>query len=106
MIPLQNVPRPRHGIFGQFQKFSFCFTFSKEGKELRSAPLDGAGTRPENGPEVVSGVLEVDGREEFFDLDSLHDLIGVRIRSCTCIIRKILSWRENSRATAGLVWRN
>ncbi|WP_415791578.1 hypothetical protein, partial [Deinococcus saxicola] len=39
-----------------------------------------AGTGPINGPEVVSGVLELDGREEFFDLDSLQDLIGVRIR--------------------------
>ncbi|WP_217694929.1 hypothetical protein, partial [Deinococcus marmoris] len=78
MIPLQNVTRPRDGVFGQFQKLSFCSAFRKEGKELRSAPLHSAGTGPINGPEVVSGVLELDGREEFFDLDSLQDLIGVR----------------------------
>lgn len=80
VIPLQKVTRPRDRIFGQFQKLSFCFAFCQKGKKLRSAPLNGAGAGPINGPEVVSGVLELDDREEFFDLKSLQHLIGVRIR--------------------------
>jgi hypothetical protein len=79
VIALQDDARPRDGIPGQLQKFSFRFAFGKEGKKLRPAPLDGAGTGPEDGPEVIGGVLELNGRVEFFDLDSLHDLIGVRI---------------------------
>ncbi|WP_156039557.1 hypothetical protein [Deinococcus marmoris] len=66
----------------QGQQLDFAFAFGKKRKKLRSAPFYGAGAGPENGPEIGSGVVELNGSMKEFDGSILHDLIGVRI-SCT-----------------------
>ncbi|BBN94239.1 hypothetical protein DEIGR_102285 [Deinococcus grandis] len=55
-------------------------SFSEEGHELGSAPLDGAGAGRVEVPESV-GVMRQGSRQEcLFDLTIINLLIGVRIR--------------------------